>query len=527
VRSNFTWARSEALSFRVGAAYDDVARRIEAFDNTRAWQNAVCGGNPNQFIDAPNGQPGCNGFAAGDPRLITDNPQFPGLGTGATVGAPPLVYQGSLIPNSSAPSYLYPGPDGFVTVDWERFKADSQYDRFHSETRLGGSSNTQARTGLVQEKIGGAYLELSGDTTIGENRLRYTAGIRRVRTDQTIEGRQERPDPRNFVGGVQIADGSRYPAVVTFPNEKSTYFNTLPAFEVAYNVSESTVVRGAASKTMTRPDPSLMLPGIDFSGTAADNASLGNTSLDPFESENIDIGFEHYTGQEGYFGVAAFRKRVTGFTVQQITNVPFTDLAQFGITFDTINSIQQTAINSRGGPNVARVNLTETVNASGALTVNGLEFNWVQPLDALLGRWGLDGLGFASNLTLINQSGKGAAPAVAINVAPHTYNNTLYYEKGGISARLSQTFTKGSQSSVPNQQNVTLAALFGDDYEQWDFSSSVDLSDIFGWETDIQVTLDAVNLFQQKQRSYLQFENAPHTVYYPGRQYMVGFRGRF
>jgi outer membrane receptor for ferrienterochelin and colicin len=176
---------------------------------------------------------------------------------------------------------------------------------------------------------------------------------------------------------------------------------------------------------------------------------------------------------------------------------------------------------------VATVVLQQQVNASGALTVTGQEFNWVQPLDFLLDRWHLGGFGFAANLTLINQSGKGAAPAVAIGVAPHTYNFTLYYEKYGISARLSDTFTKGSQVANTNQNGIPLAGLFGDDYEQWDFSSSVDLSHYFDWDTKFELTFDGINVFNKQQRGFFQFENAAFTNYVPGRQFMVGVRGRF
>jgi len=218
---------------------------------------------------------------------------------------------------------------------------------------------------------------------------------------------------------------------------------------------------------------------------------------------------------------------VTGFTTNGNLTVPFSDLAAFGVTFDTLSPAQQGAINARGGPGAATVVLTQQVNASGALTVTGQEFNWVQPLDFLLDRWHLGGFGFAANLTLINQTGKGAAPAVALGVAPHTYNVTLYYEKHGVSARLSETFAKGSQSDNVNQNGIPLAGLFTDDYEQWDFSSSVDLSQMFDWNTKFEVTLDAINLFNKQQRSYFQFENAAFTNYVPGRQFMIGVRGRF
>ncbi len=116
---------------------------------------------------------------------------------------------------------------------------------------------------------------------------------------------------------------------------------------------------------------------------------------------------------------------------------------------------------------------------------------------------------------------------MALGVAPHTYNVTAYYEKYGLSARISTVYNKGSQVSTANQNGITAAALFTDDYKQWDFSSSYDLSQAFGWKTQVEITLDGINLFNAKQRTYFQFENAAFTNYTPGRMYLVGVRGRF
>lgn len=156
------------------------------------------------------------------------------------------------------------------------------------------------------------------------------------------------------------------------------------------------------------------------------------------------------------------------------------------------------------------------------------------PGPTLLGRFRLNGFGIGANLTAIDQRASGGAfsssnstPAVALGVAPHTYNGTVYYDNSIVSARLSGTFAKGSQTAVTNQNSIPDAALFSDDYKQWDFSGSVDLSKLFSWETDIQATLDVINIFEAKQRSYFQFENAAFTQYDPGRQYLVGIRGRF
>ena len=109
-------------------------------------------------------------------------------------------------------------------------------------------------------------------------------------------------------------------------------------------------------------------------------------------------------GGGSYIAVAAFRKSIEGFTVNGNVTVPFSDLAQYGITFDTLTPTQQAAITSRGGPGTATVVLTQQVNANGRLIVNGLEGTWVQSLDFLLGRYlGISGFGFSVNGTIIDQ----------------------------------------------------------------------------------------------------------------------------
>ena len=538
-RFNLNWTHWQMANLHFGGAYDDVSRRINALDNTQPWQNAVCGGNPSIYL-VNNGQPPCEGLAAASQGLVTPAgtyPAYPGLGTGASAGmSRTYTYGGSLIPQSQLASYLTRGPDGFILVDWNKFKQASQYDQFHANEPQTGSSNTSASAGSVREKSAGVYLEASGDFMVEDHRLRYTAGLRRVRTEQTIGGRINITDQRNFVPGTttQVPDGARYPTIVNFATTEHKYWNTLPSFEVAFNVTEQAVVRAAASKTITRPDPSAMLPGASFSSPSADTANVGNANLNPFESENLDLGFEYYTGGEGYVGVTAFRKRVTGFTVSGLTSHTLADLAVYGITFDTLSDQQKKTIcpptgACAGDPGAWPVTFSQQVNAPGALTVNGLELNWVQPLDFLLGRWNLNGFGISANFTVIDQFAQGAAAGtgIALGVAPHTYNATAYYDNHVISARLSTTYTRGAQTGPVNQNGIPAAGLYSDDYKQWDFSSSANLGKLFNWNTDIEATLDVVNIFQSEQRSYFQFEQAAFTNYNPGRQYLVGIRGKF
>jgi outer membrane receptor for ferrienterochelin and colicin len=151
----------------------------------------------------------------------------------------------------------------------------------------------------------------------------------------------------------------------------------------------------------------------------------------------------------------------------------------------------------------------------------------VQPLDFLTERFGVKGFGFNANATIVDQNGSGAAPAVALGVAKYTYNISAYYENHGISLRVSTTFQKGSQQSLGGQNGITQAALFSDNYQQWDFSSIFDLEKMFGIRHAPQVTFDVVNFGDAKLRNYFQFSNATFTEYKPGRQFLVGVRGTF
>jgi TonB-dependent receptor len=528
VRADLTWGDTD-LNLRFGAAYDEVSRNIVPFDNSGPWQNAACGNNPNVELPGPNQQPPCSGLNQPGTTPPAGFPAYPGYGSNFSAGFPPLEYLGSLVPQSALAGYLRPGP-GFITANWNSFARDSNYDFYNANAPDAGGSNTGAGWGIIEETTTGLYTEINGDTAVGDNRLRYNVGVRWVETEQAVGSRISRTNPLNTpLDPLADFQGGLYPNVVTYEVQEEKYENWLPSANVALNITDNVVVRVGASRTMTRANPNTMRPGLSFTSPSADTGSLGNPDLDPFLSDNIDLGFEYYTGNEGYFGVAAFRKGIEGFTVTEPTTVPFSSLAAFGITYDTLGRTQQTAIDSRGGPNVATVVLNQQVNAPGRLTVNGLEFNWVQPLDFLLSGIGLEGLGFTANYTIIDQKGEGAAPAVATGVAPETYNATLYYENYGVSARISTTFAEGAQNSGPGGQNgIPTAELFGDDYQQWDFSSSFDFGEIFDASTWVpQLTVDVINLTKEKQRSYFQFTNATFSLYDPGRTVIVGLRGRF
>ena len=518
--TDLSWG-DKKFSVKGGLAYDDINRRIRAQDNSAAWQAAVCGNNPNVFLQGPNGAPNCDG--ANTPGASAAA-LYPGYGTGYTAGqTTPLVYQGSLIPASAFQSYLVPGPYGRVVVDWDRFRKDSNYDYYNSSAPDSGASSTGASAGYIREKSKGIYLEANGEYALAGMPLRYNGGIRYVRTDQSVGSRNSVSDPRN---ATLTQNGSKYPNIDQWVYVDQEYSNTLPSGTVALNLRDDVVARAAASRTMTRANPNDLRPGINFSSVSADVGTIGNPTLKPYISDNIDLGLDWYTGREGYVSLTVFQKKVAGFTVQENITMPFNDLAQYGINYNTLIPNQQVAIDPRGGPDKATVVMTRSRNASGELRIRGLELGWVQPLDKWL-PW--KGFGINETATFINQraSGEGSTGFIALGVPKRTNNFAIYYENHGYMGRLSHTFSKGSQVANANQNGITAAALFGDDYKQLDFSSSIDLDQVMqrdGWPT---ITFDVVNLNDGKRRSYFQFPNATMSQYTPGRTYALGLRMKF
>ncbi len=526
VRGDLKWGDNR-FNIQIGASYDDTSRSILAFDNSQAWQNAVCGDNPNVYVPGPNSQPGCNGANLTTAAAIAAGyPSYPGLGTGYSTGnTTPLAYSGSLIPNASLSKYITPGKYGYITVNWPAFAAASNYALFHASEPVTTAANTSASAGAIDEKVQGAYIQVNGDNDIFfGRRLRWNAGIRAVTTDQTIGGYISIPDPRDAAVPAPL-DGAKYPNILDFANTKSTYKDFLPAFSAAYNLTDNLLTRLSASTTMTRANPSAMLPGLNFSDPSAASGSVGNPALKPYISKNLDFGVEYYTGKEGYLSATLFTKDITGFTSNGNTTVPFLALAAYGVNFNTLTPTQQTAITSRGGANNATVLLTEQINATGLLKIHGTELNWVQPL----GQWWapLEGLGFNANATYIHQTGTGAAPAIAVGVPDMTYNLTLYYEAHGLSIHVSDNYLGDSQASTANQNSIPNAAIFNDARSQIDLSSSYDLGHWMHWGHDAQLTFNVANLTDTKLRTYFQFKDATYTEYKPGSTVTIGLRGKF
>lgn len=513
VRGEVSYGGDE-LSVSVGGAYDDTLRVIEALVGSNAYENAVCGGNSSVWADSPNTQPACTGMD----NVTKYSSYYPSYYTQSSL-------QGSLITNSEVPNYLTAGSNGIPILNYKKFKSATNYSYYAKKAAYSTSSNTGATSGIVQEMTTGLYGEINGAEPIFDRDFHYNVGLRWVETGQTIGG----PVTKAYTGNASLSDGSKVSPSYPYAYTHSTYNAFLPSVNLTYEPIDNLKIRFAASRTMTRPNPSSMLPGLSFSDPSAQTASIGNSELKPYYSENFDFGGEYYTGGEGYIGVMVFEKQMKGFTSSETLTKPISFLENYGVGYDDLTTTQQQAVNNRGGWDSATISVTEQVNASGLMTIKGEEFTWVQPLDFLLESYGLKGFGFTANVTFLDQKGTGVAPAVAVDVPPCAYNLTGYYENDGFMIRASYAFTSGTVESSANQNSVTTARIYSYDYGQLDMSSSYKLSKLIGHDviSDPEFTFSAQNLLSEKQRSYFGYKSAPYTIYKAGTTVMFGIRGTF
>jgi TonB-dependent receptor len=367
---------------------------------------------------------------------------------------------------------------------------------------------------VIDEVTDGVFLEANGQFEVLGN-LRYNAGVRYIKTDEFVSGY------------VNTNDTTRDPRELReFSKDYEEY---LPSFNVASDLGHGLVLRVAASRTMTRPQPGEMAPNESLS-TTGDQLTRGNPELDPYFADNYDLGLEWYFGDSGLgvIAVSAWRKEIEGWTQNVTVNTPFRDL---GIDFLTLpvaaqNGLQ-TAVNSQcscvGNPQDALVRVVRRENTDELITLDGFEVTYVQPLDQLL-----QGAGFSLNYTHIDQKSEGGLagqPSSAVaGLSPYTYNVTAFYENFGFSGRLVYSVRDTFVDFLGlNENNIQ-----GDNYAQQRKYLDASFSYKLPMDTDISISLELQNLLNEQLLTY--FRNDPLTPrasFAPGRQVLLGISGSF
>jgi TonB-dependent receptor len=196
----------------------------------------------------------------------------------------------------------------------------------------------------------------------------------------------------------------------------NSYLKLFPSLTLRQAFTPSLIGRFALTRGINRPNfPEIVPRVLDATDGETARFEVGNTSLRPTISNNIDAGLEYYLRPVGILAVNAFYKDLTDYRYT---------VSRQG-TFD-------------GSPAL----LTRAENApSGKLY--GVEFNWQQQFTFLPGL--LSGLGVFANYTFTQGDAKLSQAYGGRDVFPlqgqskHMWNAALFYERGPVNLRVSYT----------------------------------------------------------------------------------------
>ena len=154
--------------------------------------------------------------------------------------------------------------------------------------------------------------------------------------------------------------------------------------------------------------------------------------------------------------------------------------------------------------------VTRPFNADNGASINGLELQWQQAFG--------NGFGGMVNYTFTDAKAGKLAGGQQLNVignSKHQLNASAFYEKNGISLRLSYNYRSKSYGNLDEGgQDVNSA------YGQWDASANWDVT------PKISLFANAVNLTNSVIRTNTT-DGLPVGVYENGARYSVGVRAKF
>lgn len=348
-------------------------------------------------------------------------------------------------------------------------------------------ANTQrqfypAQSFSVGEKAWAGYAMAN----MGGEKWRGNVGVRYVRTEQTSEGAQVRED-----GAIDNPFG-RYNEVVV----ERTYDDVLPSLNVAFDLNEQLVLRFAAARVMARPDFTDVAPRSSLN-IGALTGSSGNPDIDPYRANQADLSLEWYRDNDSVIAAALYYKDIKSF----ITDRPVvqTVLIQTGTPAASCTATATTDLYN------CPFTINQRANGGGG-KIQGLELSVTQPI------WG--GFGVNSNYTYSDAEADSGDPIPGNS--EDTFNLAAYYENDRVSARVSYTYRSDFFVTFDRSTQLNQKSL-----------ESVDASLIVNVLDNVALTLDGINLTDEKIEQYATDTYRPRAIYDNGRVYYAGVRLKF
>ncbi|WP_417450137.1 TonB-dependent receptor [Kordiimonas sp.] len=436
----------------------------------------------------------------------------------------------------------------------------------------------QSNFDVIEEQILAVYAQFNGEFELADRPVRISAGLRYEQTDVT-SFTQSAPttdiiwEGDNDFARVAGASGEGF-------TQTASYDNFLPNLDLAINMTDDFVTRFSYSKTLARTSYDNLNASIAVSQPTGPSAlgnpvtaSAGTPSLLPLVSENFDLSFEWYYGDDDFISVGAFHKNVKNFVGQRtvVEQLGIRDVTsgapgtRSGDALDALASIGADATNQSMFAMTALIDQLGTVDAAVAeyqanstdgvldagyytsletdydVIANGddpqLDINVTRPLNAEQASirglefaaqhfFGDTGFGIAASYTLVDGDinfDVGADPSqdqFALVGLSDTANVTLIYENYGFSARASYNWRDSFLSNANR----------GDSFNNPAFTESfatIDVNVSYAVTENISVSLEAINITGENSRDYNRATNQLWFARENAPRYFLGARYKF
>jgi iron complex outermembrane recepter protein len=390
------------------------------------------------------------------------------------------------------------GMGNMIAYDTNGLIKDGYYDLL-AESLTNPSHSTQSWT--VQEEVTSAFIQGNIDTEVGGLPVTGNVGVRYVNTKQSSQG-----SAFNTVDGL----------IVTSPTDIShDYSHVLPSLNLSLRIDDQQTLRFGAAKTISRARLDEMNASINASYNQQPDqngnhwsVSGGNPALEPKEAVGLDLSYENYFSDEGYFAVALFNKELSEWIFDGTFEVDMSGVAD--------PSTGQVPANSSATGN-GKVN-------GGEGSLWGYELSLSFPFKII--DESLDGFGLIASHTAVESDLKDQndneyeLPGLSDKIQSLTF----YYEKDGFQARASMRKRGNFKGDVyglgfsTNQVDILGETI-------WDAQIGYDFGEA-GMESlkGLSVFFQAQNLTEEPFTS-LQGENALQVRDYQdyGSTYLLGF----
>ncbi|WP_299103654.1 TonB-dependent receptor [uncultured Tenacibaculum sp.] len=110
---------------------------------------------------------------------------------------------------------------------------------------------------------------------------------------------------------------------VTTTSGSNSYINWLPNLHAKYKINKNTLLRAAWTNTIARPNYFDLVPYRNINSDDLE-AEYGNPNLNPTESMNFDLMFEHYFSNVGIISAGLFYKDIDQFIYNSISRESIT-----------------------------------------------------------------------------------------------------------------------------------------------------------------------------------------------------------